>query len=84
MKASTQILELVKQVVWKWSGEVPRAKNLFSEKGGFSINNDIDLVCDILLKELLATGLDENSEPTDRGRQLEAAIDWVRSARRLE
>lgn len=83
MKVPIQKLELIKQAIWKWSAEVPRAKDLLAEECISAISDeDANLICDILLKELLATGLDEDSEPTDRGIQLEAAIDWVRSVAR--
>jgi hypothetical protein len=32
----------------------------------------------IMLDEFTATGIDEHSEPTQRGLDIEAAIDWLR------
>ena len=40
---------------------------------------DANLICDLLAAELVASGLGPDSEPNERGLELEAAIDWIRS-----
>lgn len=83
MNTSEQKSELIKQTLWKWSSEVPQVKKILAEERFDSLGgNDVELICDVLLKELLATGLDSDSEPTKRGLELEAAIDWIRSSTR--
>ena len=80
MNTSKQNLELIKQTLWKWSSEVPQVRKVLAgERFDDLGKNDVELICDVLLKELLTTGLDSESEPTKKGLELEAAIDWIRS-----
>jgi len=76
-------LDLIKQVLGKWSSQVPEAKVVLDEQRLSRFNEaDVEIICDVLLKELIATGLNELSEPTLRGLELEAAIDWIRASSR--
>ncbi|WAT14756.1 hypothetical protein [Xanthomonas fragariae] len=80
MSELAQKSELIKRTLRKWSGEVPQANRLVAEdRFDFLNENDVELICDILLKELLATGLGSDFEPNKKGLELEAAIDWIRS-----
>lgn len=40
--------------------------------------SDVEAIARILLDEFAATGIADNSEPTQRGLEIEAAIDWIR------
>lgn len=78
-------LGLIKQTLWKWSGEVPEARGLLADERLNRLSEaDVEVISDVLLKELLATGVDEESEPTQRGLELEAAIDWIRASCRSQ
>lgn len=80
MDSSKQHLDLIEQAVRKWCLEWTSSDSRAVETDLMSlVNSDANKVCDALLREFLATGLNEDSEPTARGLQLEAAIDWVRS-----
>jgi hypothetical protein len=77
------MLELIKRSLREWSAEMPRARELLEgNRLSYLDECDVELVSDILLKELIATGLDDECEPTKRGMDLEAAIDWIRSSPR--
>lgn len=80
MNLTTQRKNLVRKILWKWSEEVPQVKNILANKDLSQISEkECELICDILVRELTATGLDDDSEPTSRGLELEAAIDWIRA-----
>lgn len=80
MNLAAQRTNLIKQALWKWSNELPRAKLLLNLDSFDNIDSsDRDLICDVLIMEVANTGLKADSEPTDRGLELEATIDWIRS-----
>jgi hypothetical protein len=78
-------MALVRQVLWGLSSKDARARELLAMLNSDVPNVvrfsalDIDYISSALINELTATGLGHDFEPTERGLQLEAAIDWVRA-----
>lgn len=71
--------ELIRAVLGKAAEHDERAQRLlencdFANAG----KRDVEAISRILLDEFTATGIDSNSEPTQRGLDIEAAIDWIR------
>lgn len=72
--------DLVREVLRKIAPHDERAKRLLAIPDLRKVDRkDIEVICRFLLDELTATGIDKDSEPTRRGIEIEAAIDWVRA-----
>jgi hypothetical protein len=82
-------VDLIREILRRHAPIDPRAQALLREcdQVGFmcwTTRENVEFALELLVQELTLSGLDSESEPTERGLAIEDAIDWLREHSRLD